>query len=165
MTLHICGLLETLHLRQKFTHLVSIVEPRFASAIPSLGIPPERRLLLLCDDVSNDDPSYGGATQPPSRDMIQTALAFTAPLTAHDQLLVHCLHGISRSTALAYAILCQAHPAKPETDVLRLVLKNRPNAYPNSLIVTLADDLLNRQGRMVDALEAYLMDPDGFAKG
>jgi len=66
-------------------------------------------------------------------------------------MLIYCFAGISRSTAAAFAILCQRHPARTERDLADILRKASPSATPNSLMVALADRLLERQGRMLEA--------------
>jgi predicted protein tyrosine phosphatase len=51
-------------------------------------------------------------------------------------LLAHCFAGVSRSSATAWRLRRAA-----------------PHADPNRRLVQLADDVLERQGRMVDAVE------------
>ena len=67
-------------------------------------------------------------------------------------LLIHCWAGISRSSAAAYAIACDRTPGF-ERDIAIELRRRSPSATPNRLMVRLADDLLQRYGRMVDAIE------------
>jgi predicted protein tyrosine phosphatase len=69
-------------------------------------------------------------------------------------LVVHCYAGISRSTASAFAIACALNPHRDEADIARQIRNASPTAAPNRLIVEIADRALNRDGRMVRALEA-----------
>jgi hypothetical protein len=45
--------------RSKVTHILSIIDPDDAAYLPDLGIPPERRLMLKCDDVDSRGGSSG----------------------------------------------------------------------------------------------------------
>ncbi|MGM0585031.1 MAG: hypothetical protein ACQEUZ_10315 [Pseudomonadota bacterium] len=72
------------------------------------------------------------------------------------RLLVNCVAGVSRSTALALGVLCDRLGPGREGEALELLLAVRPQAVPNLLIVRHADALLDRGGRMV---EAVLSDP------
>lgn len=67
-------------------------------------------------------------------------------------LVVHCYAGISRSTASAFITLCTLNPDAPETAIARRLRIASTIAQPNRLMVSLADDVLGRRGRMVDAI-------------
>jgi predicted protein tyrosine phosphatase len=154
MQLTIMSLAEARTTEKTFTHLISVIEPKYHSIIPNLGIPQERRLLLACDDTSDPDPDEW-SPRPPTRKLVEEGLAFAQRLPEDASLLVHCFAGVSRSVALAYAVLCQSYPTRNENWVLRQVLMLRRSAIPNSLIVAYADDLLERYGRMSEAVLDY----------
>jgi predicted protein tyrosine phosphatase len=62
---------------------------------------------------------------------------------------IACQMGISRSSAVAYAILCQ-ESGDAERGWMRLMQDPRhSHFYPNRLIVALADDLLGMGGEMI----------------
>ena len=61
--------------------------------------------------------------------------------------------GISRSTASAYASVCALNPRRNEAAIAQALRRASPTATPNIRIVTLADKLLGRDGRMVAAVE------------
>jgi predicted protein tyrosine phosphatase len=163
MNIVICGIDDMRQFRGKVTHVVSVVDPDDGRFILELGVPRERRLTLYCDDVeSRQEAKARERAMPgcrciaPTRSMVQKALKFGRALTAKDSLLVHCGHGISRSTAIAFAILCQDKPETPEIEVLKEIVRIRAVASPNVLIVRYADALLSRKGRMNEALELHL---------
>ena len=66
-------------------------------------------------------------------------------------LLIHCHAGISRSTAATLMILAQAHPDEGEDELADRLLQTRPQAWPNSRMITFADELLDRSGRLMAA--------------
>src|ERR1700692_1139922 len=68
-------------------------------------------------------------------------------------LVVHCYMGISRSTASAYASVCALNPQRDEASIAQALRRASPTATPNIRIVSLADKLLGRDGRMVAAIE------------
>ena len=68
-------------------------------------------------------------------------------------LVVHCYAGISRSTASAYASVCALNPHRDEASIAQALRRASPTATPNIRIVSLADQLLGRDGRMVAAIE------------
>ena len=80
---------------------------------------------------------------------VKRILAFTSELSARAKVLVHCRAGVSRSTAIAYAILCQHSVPGMETANLMHVESLRAVVYPNRLIIELADKVLKRNGGML----------------
>jgi predicted protein tyrosine phosphatase len=68
-------------------------------------------------------------------------------------MLVHCWAGVSRSTASAFIVACDRNPDADETAIAAALRKAGPGATPNPLIVRLADDVMGRGGRMVDAVQ------------
>ena len=76
-------------------------------------------------------------------------LDFTSHLPARAKVLVHCRAGVSRSTATAYAILCQHSQSGMEMENLLHVQTLRDLVMPNRLIIELADKVLKRNGGML----------------
>jgi predicted protein tyrosine phosphatase len=69
-------------------------------------------------------------------------------------LVVHCYAGISRSTAGAYVAACALNPRRDELAIARELRRASVTATPNTRIVSLADHVLGRDGRMVAAIDA-----------
>lgn len=101
-------------------------------------------------------------------DITEAADGFVAPSSAHvaqvldfvrrwnrdAPMVIHCYAGISRSTASAFAAACLLNPHRDELSIAQQIRKASPIAFPNRLIVTLADEALGRNGRMLRALDA-----------
>jgi predicted protein tyrosine phosphatase len=112
-----------------------------------------RHLRLAFHDIVEPVP---GLTAP-DRDMMQAVLEFGRNSEPQRALLIHCWAGISRSSAAAFAIACDRNPGF-ERDIALELRRRSPSATPNRLMVRLADDLLRRNGRMVEAI-------DGIGRG
>jgi predicted protein tyrosine phosphatase len=56
--------------------------------------------------------------------------------------------GISRSTAAMLMILAQALPREREDVIVDRLLEIRPQSWPNSRMIGLADEILGRDGRL-----------------
>jgi predicted protein tyrosine phosphatase len=71
------------------------------------------------------------------------------------RLLVHCHMGASRSPAVAYLALTMLLGPAREDDAFQhlLTITNKP--WPNIVIIRLADELLDRQGKLIAPLEIY----------
>ncbi len=77
--------------------------------------------------------------------------------------MVHCYAGISRSTASAYVAVCHcARPARDEQEIAQAIRRASRTAHPNARIVSIADRLLKRDGRMVRAIDT--IGPGHFAE-
>jgi predicted protein tyrosine phosphatase len=74
-----------------------------------------------------------------------------------EKLLVHCWAGVSRSTAISYTLLCDKLGPGKEAEALALTEESAlfKGIHPNTLIVDIADKLLNREGKMVEALKNF----------
>ena len=106
-------------------------------------------LILSFEDC--DDEAFGFATMLP--DQMDRVLAF-GRRHAQGSLLVHCLHGIGRSTACALAIVADRMGPGREADAVAAVLALRPHATPNLVAVGLADAALGLNGALDAALAA-----------
>lgn len=110
---------------------------------------PADRLILAFNDVD----VAGSVHVPPDDAIVQQIIAFARGCTPEDDILVHCWMGVSRSPAAAYVMACERAPGD-EVMIAEALRRASPTATPNKLIVALADDLLARNGRMVDAIAA-----------
>jgi predicted protein tyrosine phosphatase len=107
-------------------------------------------LLLRLDDIS--EPIYGYTV--PGEEHVAELLTFVRSWDRAAPLVIHCYAGVSRSTAGAFVSACALNPRRPETEIARDIRRLSPTATPNIRIVTLADRMLGREGRMVAAVEA-----------
>jgi predicted protein tyrosine phosphatase len=69
-------------------------------------------------------------------------------------MVVHCFAGISRSTAGAYVAACVLNPRRDERTIAHALRSASATATPNPRIVSLADHMLGRDGRMVAAIDS-----------
>ncbi|MBV9492904.1 MAG: dual specificity protein phosphatase family protein [Acidobacteria bacterium] len=70
------------------------------------------------------------------------------------RVLIHCMAGVSRSTAAAYIIHAILLGPGREEEAMARVVEQRPIARPNWRMVNLADQLLGRNGAMVSVVNA-----------
>ena len=89
----------------------------------------------------------------PGEAHVANLLSFVRRWDRRAPLVVHCYMGISRSTASAFATVCALNPHRAEESIARALRAASPTATPNIRIVSLADRLLGRGGRMVAAIE------------
>jgi predicted protein tyrosine phosphatase len=150
----ICGLTELdRYSESDVTHVLSILDPGNPGSDAFSKYPPHGRVILYFHDEIDAGPNI---VLPEAKD-IRKILALGESIREHSSggrphLLVHCHMGISRSTAAMAILLAVCRPDEDEETICLRVLRARPHAWPNSLMVGLADDLLGRAGRLVSAL-------------
>jgi predicted protein tyrosine phosphatase len=148
--IHVCSL-SRLHETVEDTgarHVVSLIGDEARLERPA-SVAPENHLWLRLHDISS--PLDGHIM--PGEQHVAELIAFVRDWDRRAPLVVHCYMGISRSTASAYAAVCALNPRRAEGDIAQALRQASPTATPNSLIVSLADRLLGRDGRMVAAIE------------
>ncbi len=156
--LTICGIDELPeHGPRAVTHVLSLLDPNWPELTSFGSYGTHNRTTLRFHDVIDDGP---GLTLP-TREHVGGILAFGGGLAAEAKadaerhLLVHCHMGISRSTAAMLSLLAQVHPQESEDRLFERLRQIRPQAWPNSLMIGYADDLLGRDGRLVAALRRH----------
>ena len=134
--------------KHKVSHVVSLLGPETPHR-SFTGINDTNHLKLTFHDIL--EPSEGFTA--PASEHVETLIDFLKTRQGDDPLLIHCWAGISRSTASAFTAMCLYHPDVDERRLARQLRSLSHVATPNRRIVTFADDILNRQGRMVDAID------------
>lgn len=151
MTIIVCGLGDvpaTLAARRP-SHMVTLLDP--ATMIPTPGgLDEARHLKLAVNDIA--EPTEGLVL--PNEDVVGRLIAFARDWDETAPMLIHCWAGISRSTASAFVLACERNPGADERVIAAAMRRAAPHASPNRRIVALADDLLDRRGRMIDAVNA-----------
>jgi predicted protein tyrosine phosphatase len=130
------------------SHLVTLLGADYMIDTPD-GVALERHLKLAMDDIVDASPG----AMPPSEHHVESLLAFSRRWDAKSPMLVHCWAGISRSMAATFTVLCDRLGPNSELAIAKMIRFRAPHADPNKLFVRIADDLLGRSGRMVDAVE------------
>jgi predicted protein tyrosine phosphatase len=144
------------HSGQGITHVLSIMDPGWPEPEAFWTYGPHDRVTLNFHDTVQPGPDL----VLPAIENIETILGFGRRIIAqaerhHIHLLVHCHAGTSRSTAAMAILLTQAAPKGAEDSVFREIQELRPQAWPNSLMIDLADELLGRRGRLSAALDRF----------
>ena len=135
------------------THLLSIENRGVEKDTPTwFG---GQHLQICFSDIETRDLAEGDEQVAASRDQVSEILAFGASAfeSSENRLLIHCLAGVSRSTAAALGIISQELGENSEADSLEILMSIRPMAFPNILVVQLADRLLCRGGKLEESLK------------
>jgi predicted protein tyrosine phosphatase len=146
----VCGVAELEgHSAVGITHVLSILDPGFPDPDAFGAFGEHQRLDLRFHDITEERPGMRLAT----REDVTALLQFGRDLLREPQahLLVHCHMGISRSSAAMALILAQARPDRPALEALAEVRRIRPRIWPNLRVIELGDELLGRDGALVDA--------------
>ena len=109
----------------------------------------ENHLVLSIDDISMPIDGY----TLPGEEHVARLLDFVGAWDRQAPMVVHCFAGISRSTAGAFVAACALNPARDEREIAWAIRRASRTAQPNARIVSIADRLLRRDGRMVHAVE------------
>lgn len=151
MTLIVCGLAEVpaIIAARAPSHMITLLDAASMIETPD-GLPPAHHLRLSVNDIAQ--PTEGLIL--PSADLVHQLLAFGRAWDASAPMIVHCWAGISRSSASAFILACDRNPDADERLIAMRMRRAAKHAYPNRKIIALADDILGRGGRMVDAVEA-----------
>jgi predicted protein tyrosine phosphatase len=137
------------------THLLGILDP--PTPEPAIyGHEPQSRttLLLRFQDIDASQPDG------PTIEHVVKIITFAdqvrrAHQTTPARLLVHCHAGISRSTASAYIALARDFGLDNAADAFRELLRITTHPWPNRRLVSLADAVLDGNGRLLAPLDAY----------
>ena len=138
-------------------HVVTLLAPDTQHDAPA-GILPDRHLRLYFHDIVQ---AMDGHVPPRAADA-ERMIRFFEEWDRKDPMLIHCWAGISRSTAAAYTALCMFRPQASEEELAQELRAASPSATPNRLIVSLADQVLGRNGRMMKAIEGIGRGADAY---
>jgi len=106
----------------------------------------EPRLSFIFAD-KNDE---GGPAVADVERLIRTAQSLAG---RGGRVVIHCQAGISRSTAAATIFYAVLLGEGREDEAIARVLAARAFAIPNRRMIRIADELLGREGRLIDAVE------------
>jgi predicted protein tyrosine phosphatase len=161
--IHVCSLArlhDTVH-ETGALHIVTLLKHTDRVERPN-HILETNHLVLGMDDVTSPLDGY----VIPCEEHVEKLISFVRGWDRAKPMVVHCYAGISRSTAGAYVAACAINEERSELSIAQELRRASATATPNARIVSLADGLLCRNGRMVAAIEsigrgmmAYEADP------
>ena len=130
-------------------HIVTLLRIVDRVQRPS-SIVAENHLILGMDDIV--DPADG--LTHPCEEHVTQLVEFAGRWDRKAPMVIHCWAGISRSTAGDFVTACALNPNRDEAAIARAIRDASATAMPNKRIVTIADQILGRGGRMIKAVEA-----------
>jgi predicted protein tyrosine phosphatase len=129
-------------------HIVTLLRLSDRVTRPS-HIAAENHLILNVDDIPEPADGYTA----PAEEHVERLIRFAGAWDRTTPMVVHCFAGISRSTASAFVAACTVNPKRDEQEIAWAIRRASRTAQPNVRIVSIADRLLKRQGRMIRAVE------------
>jgi len=148
--IHVCSLAR-LHATVDETgarHIVTLLRLTDRVQRPA-HIAADNHLVLSVDDICMPIDGYTC----PGDEHVARLIDFVGTWDRAAPMVVHCFAGISRSTAGAFVAACALNPKRDERDIARAIRRASRTAQPNARIVSIADRILRRDGRMVRAVE------------
>jgi predicted protein tyrosine phosphatase len=157
--IHVCSLAR-LHQTVEETgarHIITLLRDFSVVERPS-SVDAKNHLHIEIDDITCPLDGY----RHPCEDHVARLMSFVKGWDRGAPMVIHCYAGISRSTASAYAAACALNPDRDEMAIAQDMRRASRTAMPNSLIVALADRILDRNGRMIAAIESIGPGDMGF---
>jgi predicted protein tyrosine phosphatase len=131
------------------SHLVSLINNGTLVARPET-IPEPNHLFLGVNDIVE---AQEGMVLP-GEEHVRRLVDFADGWDRARPMVVHCYAGISRSTAAAFITLCTIRPARAEREIAERLRQASRFATPNARLIAIADTMLGRNGRMIEAIAA-----------
>jgi predicted protein tyrosine phosphatase len=159
MMIHVCSLAKVDETVTKTgaERLLSLLAAGTEVVRPA-SISRENHLHLVMHDIAV---AQDGMTMP-GEEHVRNLLDFARQWDRVKPMVVHCYAGISRSTASAYIIAAALSPKRDEVELAQTLRALSPSATPNPRLIAVADALLERDGRMIEAIEAIGRGADAF---
>lgn len=98
----------------------------------------------------------------PALSHVEQLLDFARQWDRSAPLAINCYAGISRSTAAAYIVAAALDPERDEAELARQLRLLSPSATPNIRLISLADAMLGRGGRMSAAIRMIGRGADAY---
>ncbi|ODT07864.1 MAG: protein tyrosine phosphatase [Mesorhizobium sp. SCN 65-20] len=150
-TIHVCPLSkvdETVR-RIGAQRLISLLTVGTEMTRPA-SIRAEHHLLMNMHDIAVEQE---GMTMP-GEAHVRRVLEFAERWDRTRPLAINCYAGVSRSTATAYIVAAALSPSRDEAELATSLRRLSPTATPNPRLIAVADHILGRHGRMVEAIAA-----------
>ena len=139
-------------------HVISVFEKTDKGDPTPEGVDPINHKKYFFDDVWGD--IIDGIRGPTEED-IKTILSMyptKLPDSDDSSIFLHCFAGVSRSPAIAYMLHCKEYGPGREEQAIERTAASAPyrGIHPNPTMVAMADKILERNGKMTEALENWL---------
>lgn len=135
--------------RHRASHLISLMGPDHPIHRPGM-IEKANHLSLSVNDIAFKG---SGKLIGPSDEHIQSIMDFARSWDQQAPMVIHCWLGQSRSPAAALIAALTINPQLDDLILAQALRRASEFANPNKRMVDLADNLIQRSGRLVDAVK------------
>ncbi len=144
-------------IQENKTYLLSIIDPDCRPPRRPIGVTENHHFQIRFHDIEQVHNDGYNLICPNKDHVAQLINFFNSIKDEAEILIVHCFAGISRSTATTFIFHCIFLGEGAEKEGVDAMIKSTVfgGARPNKLIIKLADDLLDRKGKMVYAIQEY----------
>jgi predicted protein tyrosine phosphatase len=136
--------------RHGASEMISLMAKEQAFHRPAV-IKANRHLLLGMNDISF---AGTGDLVAPQETHVRDIIDFARSWDRTAPLLIHCWMGVSRSPAAALIAALAVHPEEDDMVLVRRLRSASRYVTPNTRLIMIADEVLGRKGRLVDAVKA-----------
>ncbi|MDQ0454189.1 tyrosine phosphatase family protein [Rhizobium paknamense] len=142
------GRIAEMAVRHGARDMVSLMAENHAFHRPAV-IEPGRHLQLVMNDISF---AGTGNLIAPQEEHVRQLIGFARAWDRASPLLIHCWMGVSRSPAAALIASLSLYPEEEDAALAQRLRQASPYATPNRRLIEIGDALLERKGRLVDAV-------------
>ncbi|NTF41445.1 tyrosine phosphatase family protein [Rhizobium rhizogenes] len=135
--------------RHKAREMISLMAKEQTFHRPAV-ISADRHLLLNMNDISF---AGTGDLVAPQEAHVRAIIDFAREWDRTLPLLIHCWMGVSRSPAAALIAALAVQPDQDDVTLARRLRSASPFATPNARLVSIGDQMLGREGRLVAAVK------------
>lgn len=135
--------------RHGASEMISLMSKEHTFHRPAV-IKADRHLLLTMNDISF---AGTGDLIAPQEAHVGAIVDFATGWDRSTPLLIHCWMGVSRSPAAALIAALAVHPELNDQTLVRHLRSASPFATPNTRLIAIADEMLQRKGRLVAAVK------------
>lgn len=146
INVRVASLASAVRIKRRFDAVLTVEDPGLRKGLRFHKTPHPDHLILRFEDVDFE----ASDVALPHRRHVEAAIEFAREHRS-GSVLIHCKAGIARSAALALAIIADRLGDGREEEAVRHLLEIRPEAVPNLLLLPMADEVLERNGRLEKA--------------
>ncbi len=140
-------------------YLISVIDPGYAPETPK-GV--ENHLKLGFDDIVKISPEnkifrLNANEIPqtlPAENHVDSIINFTSNYKDHEDIVIHCWCGVSRSMATATYLLCRHNTTTIEKNI-KYIRDVAPHANPNKLLIKIFENKLNIENEILSSFDKF----------
>lgn len=139
--------------KHNYRNLISIGDYHSSYGINTYNNFTNNKIRLQFDDIVLTNYYFS-----PKIEDVEALINFCSDIKG--KTIIHCMAGISRSPAagiILYAVLCGKNNEYFAIEKFMQQVNNNPNILPNELMIYVADKLLQRDGKLLNAYKLQFL--------